>query len=368
MVAIYGLFGAARLALGQSDVHPASQAATQLAIEHVKATFPSASIAFVVSLDRQPVNAATDESGITLLLDEEGPGRLRLSSTGEVQWQHDVEPGNHADSSIAEENTLLDRTRISPDGQFTYRVKQKGNEIVLRRPSGGNRRVRIPPPASNEEEDLTVEFVDSTRILVSGISSGGRRSGLLDLRRSTALWTELQFPADARPTGDGDFQAAMGRGGELICLDHPDSGVFNAYAFNADGSFLWSQKMSGRSCIRHGQWVIAASDQDLIALIDSCGIDIFDTRTGRLLGTHGISADLALVFEGSFDNHRLAFVGQSYVRNRPFLIQVSIDPDGKIRSLQETETLMRGIRASALSCIIMKEPNRESWIVTGFRK
>jgi hypothetical protein len=394
---------------GEPVVLSASPTSLQSVSEQVRALFRSASISFAVPFDRPPIFVATDTAGVTLLLGGEEPGRiLRLSSTGEEAWHHDVPrtyhgpfppeftPGENgsvmcaymviheegpsrylvlgADGSVAMDDTLQAWTRLSPDGQYCFSVYQEGNEVVLRRLSGQKRRVRIPPmddPEAAKMEQLTIGFAGNDRIMVTGISAGKRRSGLLDLSASGALWTELQFPPSARPACIDGFQVGFGRRGEFIYVDYPDSSYVESkvFAFDADGNLIWDRTLGGEWIWTPPQWVVCSVDQELAALITHWGLGIIETRTGRLLDAHGIDANLEWVFEGAFVNHRLAFVGQGGTSgNAPFLIQAAVGSDGKIVSLKERPILMRGLAAPALSCIVTRADSADSWIVTGFRK
>lgn len=395
---------------------PASPAALEKANIQVRSLFRSASIAFAVTVDQPVMFAAAADSGVTLGFQTGGfSGRIiRLNSIGGMQWQHEVSRGfspyppeftpgaNGAamcayvvldeegpirflvfapDGAVAYDDTVAwsefgpwgskwiapaGPRWLSPGGDYYYDAGQVGNEILLRRLTPGNRRIRIPPledPEASKGEELTIGFVGNDRLFVSGVSAGKRRAGLVDLRSHVSLWTELEFSVTARPVCIGRFQAGVGRGGELICFGD------QAYGFDVDGHLLWGHKMSGDWIWGSPGSVVCSLDSDLAALFNANGIGIVETRTGRLLGAHGIDLNLSWTFEGSFADHRLTLVGQGgLTTNEPILIQATVGPDGKIISLEEHKIMMRGLAPSALSCIVMPGEGDDGWIVAGFRK
>jgi hypothetical protein len=287
-----------------------------------------------------------------------------------------------------DEESVLEGRTLSPGGNYYYDTYQVGNEIVLKRLVPGNRRIRIPPLASPEAakaEELTIGFVESDHLFVSGIHAGKRRAGLVDLRSHVALWTELEFSPTARPACPSRFQADVAPGRGLIYTGEPDSASpeYKVYGFDGDGGLLWSHKLSGDWIWGYPQWVVCARDGDIAALINGQAIGIIETKTGRLLDvqdildpvevpeTGGFQAQSPLwwVWEASFIENRLTLVGQvGGGSNQPILIQVAVGPNGKITSLKEHPIMMRGLAPSALSCIVMPGEGDDAWIVAGFRK
>jgi hypothetical protein len=293
----------------------------------------------------------------------------------------------HDDSvRVTDEEPVREGRAFSAGGDYYYDVYQVGNEIVLRRLTPGNRRVRIPSldnPEAAKAEELTIGFVGSDQLFVLGIHPGNRRAGLIDLRSHVALWTQLEFPATAHPACTGRFQADRARGGELIYIGEPDS-VFpdcKVYGFDVDGKLVWGRKMSGDWI--SPRWAVCSTDRDVAALIGNLELGIIETQTGRLLDKHEIGAqeprksdggtgpplDLWWIWEASFRDDRLTLVGQvGGGGNQPILIQATVGPNGKITSLEEHKIMMRGLAPSSLSCLVMPEEGGDTWIVAGFRK